>query len=174
MAPRSQLPGEFFGRLAVVLSLRRLALPDPGLYDMNVLDDLCKEQAVAPDFDIEVFFDGGCPLCRREIAFLRRLDRRSRIRFTDITSLQSAGTVDGIPFEQLMAEIHGRLPDGRWVKGVEVFRRLYSAVGLGPLVSVTRWAGIEQVLDAAYAAFARRRLRWTNRCDANCRVETPR
>lgn len=126
-----------------------------------------------PDFDIEVFFDGNCPICRREIAFLRRLDRRNRIRFTDIAPLDPAATVDDIPWTDLMAEIHGRLPDGRWIKGVEVFRQLYSAVGLGPLMRVTRWIGIEQVLDTAYAAFARRRLRWTNRCDKDCRVETP-
>ncbi|MBL8851339.1 MAG: DUF393 domain-containing protein, partial [Planctomycetaceae bacterium] len=72
---------------------------------------------MTPDFDIEVFFDGGCPICRNEIAFLRRIDRRRRIRFTDITPLSPAGEVDHIPFQQLMAEIHGRLPDGRWVKG---------------------------------------------------------
>jgi predicted DCC family thiol-disulfide oxidoreductase YuxK len=132
------------------------------------------ELAVISDFDIEVFFDGECPICRREIAFLRRIDRRQRIRFTDIARMDRSVSVDDVPWNDLMAEIHGRLPDGRWIKGVEVFRRLYSAIGLGPLVRVTRWIGIEQVLDAAYAAFARRRLRWTNRCDEGCRLETPR
>lgn len=125
------------------------------------------------EFDIEVFFDGDCPICRREIAFLRRLDRRHRIRFTDIVPLGPAGAVDDIPWDQLMAEIHGRLPDGSWIKGVEVFRRLYAAVGLDRLVRMTRWAGIEQILDTAYATFASRRLRWTNRCDKDCRLETP-
>ena len=128
---------------------------------------------MCPDFDIEVFFDGKCPICRREIAFLRRLDRRRRIRFTDIAPLDRSATIDDVPWSDLMAEIHGRLPDGRWIKGVEVFRQLYAAVGLISLMRVTRWIGIEQVLDAAYAAFARRRLRWTNRCDNDCRLETP-
>lgn len=122
------------------------------------------------NFDIEVFFDGACPVCRREIAFLQRLDRRERIRFTDIAPLKPGDVVDGVAWFDLMAEIHGRLPDGRWIKGVEVFRRLYAAVGFGPFVRVSRFIGIEQILDAAYAAFARRRLRWTGRCDAACRV----
>jgi predicted DCC family thiol-disulfide oxidoreductase YuxK len=129
---------------------------------------------VCPDFDIEVFVDGNCPICRREIAFLRKLDRRRRIRVTDIAPLEPSATIGDVPWTDLMAEIHGRLPDGRWITGVEVFRHLYSAVGLGPIVRMTRWAGIEQVLDAAYAAFARRRLRWMNRCNADCRLETPR
>ncbi|MFO1094071.1 MAG: DUF393 domain-containing protein [Planctomycetaceae bacterium] len=128
---------------------------------------------MSADFDIEVFFDGACPVCRREIAFLKRFDRRQRIRFTDIALLKRDAAIDGVPWADLMAEIHGRLPDGRWVKGVEVFRRLYTAVGFGPFVRLTRCIGIEQILDAAYAAFARRRLRWTGRCDAGCRVESP-
>ena len=34
--------------------------------------------------DIEAFYEGGCPVCLREVRVLRRLDRRGRIRFTDI------------------------------------------------------------------------------------------
>jgi predicted DCC family thiol-disulfide oxidoreductase YuxK len=33
---------------------------------------------------LTVWFDGGCPLCRREIALMRRLDRRGRIDFVDV------------------------------------------------------------------------------------------
>lgn len=40
-------------------------------------------QAVA-NFDIEVFYDGACPLCMREIRMLQGRDRRQRIRFVDI------------------------------------------------------------------------------------------
>jgi len=116
---------------------------------------------------IEVFFDGACPLCRREIATLRRLDGgRGRIRFTDIAVPGFDPGPLGRTREELMARIHGRLPDGSLVTGVEVFRRLYAAVGFGPLVAATRLPGISHALDAAYALFAKNRLRMTGRCNA--------
>jgi len=122
------------------------------------------------DWQVEVFFDGECPLCRNEIALLRRWDRHSQIHFIDIAASDFLPADYGIELDQLMAEMHGRLPDGTWIRGVEVFRRLYSAVGLSWLVAVTRWPGIAQLLDWGYRVFARNRLRWTGRCDAACKV----
>ena len=90
------------------------------------------------DWQIEVFYDGACPLCVREIRFLRRRDRRGRIRYTDISSEDFQAEDYGRTLDAFMAEIHGRLPDGTWIRGVEVFRRLYTAVGLRALVWVTR------------------------------------
>jgi predicted DCC family thiol-disulfide oxidoreductase YuxK len=116
------------------------------------------------NWSVEVFFDGACPLCRREIAMLRRWDRQGRIRFTDIAAADFDPCTLGRTQDELMAEIHGRLPDGSWIKGVEVFRRLYSAVGFGLLIAPTRLPGITQLLDWGYQKFARNRLKFTGRC----------
>lgn len=118
------------------------------------------------DFDVEVFFDGECPLCMREIRMLQRLDRRQRIRFTDIAAPSFDLAATGLSWETLMDRIHGRLPDGSRIEGVEVFRRLYGAVGFGMIVRLTRLPGVSHLLDAAYRVFARNRLRLTGRCDA--------
>lgn len=119
--------------------------------------------------EIEVFFDGDCPLCRREIDFLRRRDKLRRIRFVDLAD-GSFSAPAGRDRVELMARIHCRLPDGRWVVGVEVFRRLYSAVGLGWLVTWSRAPVLRQIVDRAYDLFAANRLRWTRRCaDGICR-----
>ena len=115
-------------------------------------------------FDIEVFFDGECPLCSREIAFLRSRDRRSRIRFTDIAARGFDASTTGIAFEALMGSIHGSLPDGTIIGGVEVFRALYEAIGFGPIVALTRLPGARALLDFAYEKFAARRLALTGRC----------
>jgi predicted DCC family thiol-disulfide oxidoreductase YuxK len=125
-------------------------------------------------FDVEVFYDGACPMCSREIAMLRRLDGRGRIRFVDIAAPGFDAATLGTTQERLMARIHGRLPDGTLIDGVEVFRRLYGAVGFGPLVALTRLPGIGRVLDLAYDGFARRRLRLAGRCDASCTPDAPR
>ena len=116
-------------------------------------------------FDVEVFFDGECPLCVREISLLRRLDEPTRrIRFTDIQAPGFDAAAVGIGYADLMRRIHGRLPDGRIIDGVEVFRRLYDAVGFRRLVAFTRWPGVAGTLDLAYALFAKNRLRFTGRC----------
>ena len=118
------------------------------------------------DYQVEVFFDGDCPLCLREIKLLRWMDRRSQIRFTDIAQPDFAPSDYHKSFKDFMDEIHGRLPDGTWIVGVEVFRRLYAAVGFGALMALTRLPVISHGLDLAYRLFAKQRLRLTGRCNA--------
>lgn len=111
----------------------------------------------------EVFFDGDCPLCKREIDFLRRRDRAGRIRFTDISTPDFDPASVGSDMATLMGRIHGRMPDGRLIEGLEVFRQLYDAVGFGPLVRLSRMPGVSALAERAYSLFARNRLRWTGR-----------
>jgi hypothetical protein len=119
--------------------------------------------------DLEVYYDGECPLCAREIRLLRRLDRRERIRFVDIAAPGFDPGAAGVSREVLMARIHARLPDGTLIEGVEVFRRLYAAVGFERLVALTRLPGVARLLDLGYRWFAARRLRLTRRCrDSAC------
>jgi len=128
--------------------------------------------------EVRVLYDGDCPLCTREIALLRRLDRgRGRIEFEDIARPEFDAARYGLDQDTAMARIHALLPDGRVVEGVEVFRRAYAAVGLGWLVAPTRWPLLRPLADAAYRVFARNRLRWTGRdgecADGRCRAPHP-
>lgn len=122
-------------------------------------------------WQLEVFYDGECPLCMREIRALRRLDREARIRFTDIAAQGFDPSVVGLSWQALMKRIHGRLPSGEIIEGVEVFRRLYDAVGFGALVRLSRLPVIAQLLDLGYSFFAKNRLRLTGRCEGGaCEV----
>jgi ligand-binding SRPBCC domain-containing protein/predicted DCC family thiol-disulfide oxidoreductase YuxK len=115
-------------------------------------------------FDVEVFFDGDCPLCLREIKMLRWLDKRNRIRFTNIAAPDFDPRSAGLSMFELMDRIHGRLPDGTPIEGVEVFRQLYGAVGFRRAVQVSRWPGVAHALHLGYVLFAKNRLRLTGRC----------
>lgn len=122
-----------------------------------------------PGPELELFYDGACPLCAREARAFRRLDRRARLRLTDLAAPGFDPAAAGVPMERLVERIHGRLPDGTIVEGVEVFRKAYEAVGFRLLVAPTRLPGLSWLLDRAYDLFARNRLRLTGRCeDAAC------
>lgn len=118
-----------------------------------------------------ILIDGGCPLCRHEAGLMRRLDRgRGRLAIVDIAAPAFDASRYGTTFDALMGEIHGVLPDGSLVTGVEVFRRAYGAVGWGWLLAPTGWPGLRWAFDRAYAWFARNRLKLTGRvCDARCK-----
>jgi predicted DCC family thiol-disulfide oxidoreductase YuxK len=118
----------------------------------------------------EVFFDGDCPLCRREMALWQRYDRNGRVLFTDIAAPEFQAEKTGLTMDQLMAELHGRLRTGQVITGVETFRQLLLAVGIRWPVRLSRLPGIRQVLNLGYGLFARNRLRLTGRCHDNCQV----
>lgn len=122
-----------------------------------------------------ILIDGDCPLCRHEAALLRRLDRgRGRLAFIDISDAAFNPASLGVSMSDVMGTIHGVLPDGRLVTGLDVFRRAYGAVGWGWLWAPTGWPVVRPLADRVYRWFARRRLALTGRrmeCGAGtCRV----
>ena len=116
----------------------------------------------------EVFFDGDCPLCRREIDMVRRLDKSDRLILTDIASPSFVAT--DVSLDTLMREIHGRFPDGDYVTGVEVFRQIYDRIGFSFLVVPTRWPVVRHALHPMYRFFAYFRFQLAKRrmSRANC------
>lgn len=115
--------------------------------------------------EITLFFDGDCPLCSREIEFLRKRDERRVIEFIDIARPEFIASDYGLTQQALMDEIHARLADGTMLTGVEVFRQLYSRLGFSPLVWLSRAPGVAQLLQLGYRVWAKNRLRWTGRCE---------
>jgi predicted DCC family thiol-disulfide oxidoreductase YuxK len=127
---------------------------------------------------LTLLVDGECPLCRREAALLRRLDRgRGGLFLEDISEPGFDPARYARTMPELMGTIHGVLPDGSLVTGLEAFRRAYGAVGMGWLLAPTGWPLIRPIADAAYRLFARHRLGLTGRagCDAGrCGVDGAR
>jgi predicted DCC family thiol-disulfide oxidoreductase YuxK len=119
-----------------------------------------------PSPRLTVWFDGGCPLCTREIALMRRLDRRGVIAFVD---LQQDGTCP-IDRATLLARFHAQAPDGPMLSGAEAFAALWRAVPLlRPLGLAARWRPLLILLERAYVLFLRVRpalQRWMRRREA--------
>ncbi|APE29087.1 thiol-disulfide oxidoreductase DCC family protein [Aurantiacibacter gangjinensis] len=107
--------------------------------------------------DVTVFYDGACPLCRREIALMQRLDRRGAIRFTDV----SEGAPESCPVaaEDLLRRFHV-LEDGRMLTGAAGFAAMWRAIPLlKPFGHLARIPLVERVLERLYVAFLRVRPR---------------
>ena len=107
----------------------------------------------------EVFYDEACPLCRREINFVRKRDRNDSLILTDISATDFDPASTGKSLDELMREIHGRYADGTMVIGVDVFREIYTRIGWGKAVLPTRLPGVTWILDRFYNVFAKLRYR---------------
>lgn len=114
-------------------------------------------------YPLTVLYDGACPICAREMAFMQRLDSKRRLRFCDLSAPDSDITAIGIPVSELSAVIHAQWGDGSVIRGVEVFRAIWQAVGLGFLTRMSRLPVIDPLVVQAYAWFARNRLWLTGR-----------
>jgi predicted DCC family thiol-disulfide oxidoreductase YuxK len=116
-------------------------------------------------WQLELLYDGACPLCVREINFLRRQDAgRGLISFVDIADdLYHPDEHAGIDFETAMGVIHAILPDGTIVKNVEVFRRTYEILGIGWIYAITKIPAIEYLANLLYGMWAKLRLALTGR-----------
>jgi predicted DCC family thiol-disulfide oxidoreductase YuxK len=104
---------------------------------------------------LRVFYDGACPLCSREMGWLMRRLPRAGIVFDDISAAEFRSQEHGLSKEALMKQIHAMLPDGSIITGMEVFRRLYAAAGLGWLLKPTGWPLLRPLFDLLYRIFAR-------------------
>ncbi len=133
-------------------------------------------QSSNPRPELTILFDGDCPLCKREIRFLRRRDReRNRLGFEDIAEPGYDPSRYGLTLAEADAKIHAVKADGTVITGLEVFRIAYRAVGLGVLMSWTGWPGLRTIADAAYRWFARNRHRLTGRpCESGACTPAPR
>lgn len=99
---------------------------------------------------LTVWHDGACPLCRREIALMRRLDRRGAIMFVDASDPASSCPADR---DALLARFHAR-EDGRMLSGAAAFAAMWRAIPLlRPLGLAARSPVVLAGLERAYRLF---------------------
>ena len=99
-----------------------------------------------------VWFDGACPLCLREIAIMRRLDRAKTIRFIDVAIEQSECPIDPAA---LLSRFHA-MEDGHLLSGAAAFAAMWRAIPtLRPLGLASKDPRALAILEWLYCAFLR-------------------
>lgn len=110
-------------------------------------------------YPLTVLYEEACPLCKLEMDNLKVRDSKRLLYFVDVSAADFDATTYGIPLQDLLTAIHAVKADGSIVKGVEVFRLAYGAVGLGWLTRPTGWPVLKPLFDRAYMHLARNRHR---------------
>jgi predicted DCC family thiol-disulfide oxidoreductase YuxK len=106
---------------------------------------------------VTVWYDGACPLCVREIAWVRRLDHARRIAFVDVSGDGPAACP--IDRADLLARFHAREGD-RLLSGAAAFAAMWRAIPLlRPLGLVARNPVVLSALEFGYRRFLRVRPR---------------
>ena len=113
---------------------------------------------------LTIFFDGGCPLCRREIDFLESKNQKANLRFLDINSSDfSFESKYGITYKEAMERIIAIRKDGSIIRDISVFQEAYNLIGLGWIYAPTKLPIIDKLVGFIYKLWAKYRLKITLR-----------
>jgi predicted DCC family thiol-disulfide oxidoreductase YuxK len=115
---------------------------------------------------VAMFYDGGCPLCRREVEHYRRLDRVRRVRWIDISLQRDSLEPFCLTESTAMARLHVLDGEGQMQTGAAAFVALWSELPYYRwLARFIRSFRLVPLLERLYSPFARWRLsRRRNSC----------
>lgn len=121
---------------------------------------------MTPMPQIEVYYDGDCPICLWEVGLYGRMDKAGLIRWTNISELLSYQLPKGKTRAALLGKFHVReindaeaaaITDPTWHVGVDAFARIWRALpGLRHMAFIFRLPLIRQASMLAYRVF----LKW--------------
>lgn len=118
------------------------------------MENTHNHQAEVGSQPVTVWYDGACPLCQREIGLMRRLDKRARIAFVDISTPDSTCPLDrGDMLAKFHASEHGQI-----YVGAAAFAAMWRAIPLlRPLGLLARNDLVLRALNWLYLRFLKLR-----------------
>jgi predicted DCC family thiol-disulfide oxidoreductase YuxK len=99
-----------------------------------------------------LYYDGQCPLCKREIARLRKIS--DGLELCDIHAVVDAGLPSR---DTLLRNLHFRSAQGEFVTGLDANVAAWQYTRFGWLWQVLQWPMIRPVAARCYSLWARRR-----------------
>jgi predicted DCC family thiol-disulfide oxidoreductase YuxK len=114
----------------------------------------------SPQGHLTVFFDGSCPLCRREIALYQRARGSEAITWHDLAKPQDRELPDGLTLDAALARFHVQTGSGTLASGADGFIQLWLALPgwrwLGRIASIPP---VPWLAEGLYRMFLRVRPR---------------
>lgn len=110
-------------------------------------------------YPLTLYYESACALCNGEMTNLMLRNTAGKLRFVDVSAQGFDNPPPGTTLEALLDLIHAQKADGSVVRGVEVFRLAYRAVGLDWVVAPTDWPLLGRLADRVYPWIARNRHR---------------
>jgi predicted DCC family thiol-disulfide oxidoreductase YuxK len=110
-----------------------------------------------------MYYDGGCPVCRRGVAHYQRLDWARRIAWIDITEQPDALLCHGVDFATAMDSLHVTDRSGALVSGAAGFVTIWSELPYYRMLAwLLRLPGLLPMFEWAYRIHSRGR--YARRC----------
>lgn len=110
---------------------------------------------------VQIYYDGACPICSREIAQYRKSEGGERLAFIDVSTCGPEALGPDLSRDAALARMHVRRADGTLASGAAAFAELWRQL---PRFA---WAGrlassalVLPVLEAGYRAFLLLRRLW--------------
>ena len=118
---------------------------------------------------VQVFYDGSCHLCSREIDHYRRRDQSHKLDFVDISAAGFDAAKFGLDADKVKQHLHAQDKNGQVKTGVDSFVLIWQELGIfQPMVFLATTAPFRQALKIGYSAFAvLRPLLPKKKCDEN-------
>jgi predicted DCC family thiol-disulfide oxidoreductase YuxK len=101
-----------------------------------------------------VYFDGACPLCRREIGMYQARDASGAIEWVDVSACSPQQLPEGLTLPAAQARFHVRAAGGELLSGAAAFTELWAATpGFAWAARIARVPPLPWVLERAYRGF---------------------
>jgi len=119
---------------------------------------------------VTMLYDGGCPLCSKEVAHYKRRDKQNKVNWVDI-NVDSLPLVEyNIEHEAAMKRLHV-IHDGKIVIGARAFAAVWTQLpGYRLIVPVVNLRPIMWLADKLYNWFAEKRYASRISCKQSSRL----
>lgn len=104
---------------------------------------------------LNIYFDGACPLCSREINHYRKKDSENKLNFIDISSSSFDAKAEGLDEKEANKYFHVKTPEGELLTGVPAFAAIWDTLGMWSVLSRFSKSFIgSNLMGLGYSVFA--------------------